>query len=423
MEGTKFQFKSIKRDEFALKKGVEKVSMHKYDGKKSTEHKKYIKFGADNQYPDYLIDLYNHSSIHASCVNAIVQAVSGDGLITEDEDILAHANREGESWNDIYNKVALDYKLFGGFALEIIYSKDRTKIAEVYHVDFSYVRAMEKDHRNIIPGYYINTDWKPVWDYDITSTKHIPHLPPFNPLKRGEEPKQLLYHQPYRPGQEYYPLPDYIGGTRVIDLDQEVDNFHVSNIKNGLAPSLAITTFTNANDEERAAIENMLRLQYEGSSNAGQMMYMDVPDPTLKPDIQPIPQNGADDYYTVLNDTVSQKILTAHRITSPMLLGIKSNVGLGNNAEEIETAYRLFLNTVVLPYQQSILGVFEGLLEFNYGDITLGVVQKNPLYDFEQADEEEIVTSQDTDIADEKQLEEKIEEGSPIIGGNPILTE
>jgi len=423
MEGNKFQFKSIKREDFAVKKGEEKVSMHKYDGKKNTDHKKYIKFGADNQYPNYLIDLYNHSSIHASCVNAIVQAVSGDGLITDDEDILDHANREGESWNDIYNKVALDYKLFGGFALEIIYSKDRTKIAEVYHVDFSYVRAMEKDHRNNIPGYYINTDWKPVWDYDITGTKHIPHLPPYNPLKREEEPKQLLYHKPYRPGQEYYPLPDYIGGTRVIDLDQEVDNFHVSNIKNGLAPSLAITTFTNANDEERMAIENMLRLQYQGSSNAGQMMYMDVADPTLKPDITPIPQNGADDYYTVLNDTVSQKILTAHRITSPMLLGIKSNVGLGNNAEEIETAYRLFLNTVVLPYQQSILGVFEGLLEFNYGDITLGVVQKNPLYDFEQSDEEEIVTSQDTDVADEKQLEEKIEVKSPIIGGNPILTE
>ena len=408
----KIQFASISRERYKKNSWKE----HKTDSK-------YIKFGEDNQFPSYLIHLYNNSSIHAACVNAIVEAIRGEGLVTENESYLDSANRTGESWTELYNKLALDYKLFGGFALEIIYSKDRTKIAEVYHVDFSYVRAMEKDHRNNIPGYYINTNWKPVWDYDITGTKHIPHLPPYNPLKREEEPKQLLYHKPYRPGQEYYPLPDYIGGTRVIDLDQEVDNFHVSNIKNGLALSLAITTFTNANDEERMAIENMLRLQYQGSSNAGQMMYMDVADPTLKPDITPIPQNGADDYYTVLNDTVSQKILTAHRITSPMLLGIKSNVGLGNNAEEIETAYRLFLNTVVLPYQQSILGVFEGLLEFNYGDITLGVVQKNPLYDFEQSDEEEIVTSQDTDVADEKQLEEKIEVKSPIIGGNPILTE
>ena len=124
--------------------------------------------------------------------------------------------------------------------------------------------------------------------------------------------------------------------------------------------------------------------------------------------------NGADDYYTVLNDTVSQKILTAHRITSPMLLGIKSNTGLGNNAEEIETAYRLFLNTVVLPYQQSILSVFEGLLEFNYGDVNIGVVQKNPLFDFEQLDEEEVVVSQDAEVQDEKVLEDKIENDEPL---------
>ena len=82
---------------------------------------KYMKFGVDNQYPEYLISLYNQSSIHASCINSIVQAITGEGLITEDEQILKVANREGESWNDIFGKVALDYKLFGGYALEIIY--------------------------------------------------------------------------------------------------------------------------------------------------------------------------------------------------------------------------------------------------------------------------------------------------------------
>ena len=274
---------------------------------------------------------------------------------------------------------------------------------------------MEKDDRNKIPGYYISNDWKPIWNYNIEQDdKKLPQIPAFNLEKRADEPKQLLYHNPYRPGQQYYPLPDYVGGSKVIDLDQEVDNFHISNIKNGLAPSLAITTYTNANDEERMAIENMLRLQYEGTSNAGNMLYMDVADPSLKPDITPIPQNGADDYYTTLNDVVSQKILTSHRITSPMLLGIKSNVGLGSNAEEIETAYRLFLNTVVLPFQQSILAVFDGLLEFNHGELTLGVVQKNPLFEYDEAGEEEIVTSQDTDVQDEAVLEQQIDNDAPI---------
>lgn len=413
MENTKFNFSSIKKESFAIKNGYDRET----NPYREDQHDcpKYMKFGADNMYPEYLISLYNQSSIHASCINSIVQAITGDGLVTENEEILKRANGEGESWNDIFRKVALDYKLFGGYALEIIYSRDRSRIAEIYHVDFSHVRAMEKDDRSKIPGYYISNEWKPIWNYNIEQDdKKLPQLPAFNLEKRADEPKQLLYHNPYRPGQQYYPLPDYVGGSKVIDLDQEVDNFHISNIKNGLAPSLAITTYTNANDEERMAIENMLRLQYEGTSNAGNMLYMDVADPSLKPDITPIPQNGADDYYTTLNDVVSQKILTSHRITSPMLLGIKSNVGLGSNAEEIETAYRLFLNTVVLPFQQSILAVFDGLLEFNYGELTLGVVQKNPLFEYDEADEEEIVTSQDTDVQDEAELEEQIDNDAPI---------
>ncbi len=414
MENKKFNFSAIKRKEEFSRSGYDRDPNPFRDGQK--DKPKYMKFGADNQYPEYLISLYNQSSIHASCINSIVQAITGDGLVSDKDEVLKRANRDGESWNDIFNKISLDYKLFGGYALEIIYSRDRTRIAEVYHVDFSHVRAMEKcKDRNRIPGYYISADWKPSFDFTINDLdKKLPHLPPFNLECRDEEPKQLLYHNPYRPGQHYYPLPDYVGGSKVIDLDQEVDNFHISNIKNGLAPSLAITTYTNANDEERMAIENMLRLQYEGTSNAGNMLYMDVADPSLKPDITPIPQNGADDYYTTLNDVVSQKILTAHRITSPMLLGIKSNVGLGSNSEEIETAYRLFLNTVVLPFQQSILAVLEGLLEFNYGELTLGVVQKNPLYEYDEADEEEVVVSQDADVKDEAELENQIDSDAPL---------
>jgi len=413
MENTKFNFSSIKKEKMSVNNGFDRES-NPYRGD-NIDCPKYMKFGTDNQYPEYLISLYNQSSTHASCVNAIVQAITGEGLITEDEDILKVANREGESWNDIFGKVALDYKLFGGYALEIIYSRDRTSIAEIYHVDFSHVCAMEKNDRNKIPGYYISSEWKPIWNYNIEQDdKELPQLPAFNLQKRADEPKQMLYHNPYRPGQQYYPLPDYVAGSKVIDLDQEVDNFHISNITNGLAPSLAITTYTNANDEERQAIENMLRLQYEGTGNAGNMLYMDVADPSLKPDITPIPQSGADDYYTTLNDVVAQKILTSHRITSPALLGIKENTGLGNNAEELETAYRLFLNTVVLPFQQSIIATFEGLLELNHGDITLGVIQKNPLFEYDEAEEAEVVTSQDANIDEEAILDDKIEDSSPL---------
>lgn len=393
----KINFSSIQRDAY------KKVS-----GKESKDEA-FIKYGENNLYPNYLIDLYNHSTIHASCVNSIVEAVRGEGLVTEDESVLDYANKTGESWNDIWNKVAIDNYLFGGFALEIIWSRDRTRIAEVYHIDFSYIRAKKKNYRNHCEGYYIYNEWDKMYTFSgNVNLSEIPYLPTYNPLTRDEEPKQIYVYQPYSPGREYYPRPDYVAAARVIDLDQEVDNFHNSNIKNGLAPSLSITTFTNATDDERMAIENMLKQQYAGSSNAGNLMYIDVDAPENAPVITPIPQNGADGYYVAINDMVSQKILSAHRITSPALLGIKENTGLGNNAEELETAYRLFLNTVVLPLQQEILSVFEVILGYNYQDITLGVLQKNPLYDYNEDEEVEVVTSQEADTEEVANLEDEV---------------
>ena len=396
----KLHFNNIKRDSYKPKFG------------KEDKDKQFIKYGEDNQFPDYLIGLFNHSSTHAACVNAVVEGVRGEGLVTEDEEILQRANRMGESWTEIYNKIALDYKLFGGFVLEVIWSRDRTTIAEVYHIDFSYIRAKKKDHRGNCPGYFIYNDWKKNYSYSTKiNLNDVPYLPIFNPMNKKFEPKQIYVHQPYSPGKEYYPLPDYVAATKVIDLDQEIDNFHINNITNGLTPSLAITTYTNATDDERMAIERMLREQYAGTNNAGNLIYMDVPAPDVAPTITPIPQNGADTYYTTINDMTVQKILSAHRITSPSLLGIKENVGLGNNADELETAYRLFLNTIVVPFQQNILMVLEYLLGIKYQDkITVGVIQKNPLYQGSLDDEVEVVTSNETEVEEQKELEEQVDE-------------
>ena len=46
--------------------------------------------------------------------------------------------------------------------------------------------------------------------------------------------------------------------------------------------------------------------------------------------------------------------MVAHRITSPMLLGIKDNTGLGNNAEELQVAYELFKNSVIKPFRHLV---------------------------------------------------------------------
>ena len=368
----------------------------------------YVKFGQYNSFPNDLIDLYNNSSIHNTCVNAIVDGIVGEGLTADPEYVLKKANTTDESWNDVFKKVAQDYKLYGGFAMEVIWNKSRTRVAEVYHIDFSWLRAKEKDYRGRIPGYYISDEWNENYRYGTAPVDDMPYLPVFNPNTNVAEPKQIYVFNPYRPGQKYYPLPDYVGALRVIDLDTEVDNFHINNIMNGLAPSLMVTTFTNANEEEREAIERMLQLQYSGTNNAGNLMYIDVDSPENAPKVEPIPQNGADGYYTTINDMVTQKILTAHRITSPMILGIKTPGQLGGR-EEMADAYLLLVNTVIRPYQQDILQVIEDLLNFMYPEeeISVGVQQLKLFSDGEE--EVDVVTSIDANIGEDSELEAEIE--------------
>ena len=367
----------------------------------------YISFGADNGFPNKLIDLMNYSSIHGTCVNATVEAIIGNGLTSNRPDTLDFANYDKESWNDIFKKVAKDLKLFGGFALEIIWSKDRTKIAEVYHIDYSYLRAKEKNLRGKIPGFYIWDEWSGINSYVNQSLTDIPFLPSYNPNNKLEEPSQIYVYHAYRPGMRYYPLPDYVGALKVIELDAQVDNFHLNNITNGVVPSVAITTFTNANEEEREAIEIMLRNQYGGTENAGALIYMDVDSPENAPVITPIQSNGTDEYYTTINDLVTQKILTAHRITSPMMLGIKTEGQLGGRDETID-AYLLFTNTVIRPFQQAILDCFDEIFKINYGDDYILGVEQLKLYS-DGKEEVDVVTGTESEVGEDNKLEAEIE--------------
>jgi hypothetical protein len=385
---SKFHFSNIKRFSSPWKSSKESVNG------------KYVKSGEDNIFPQHLIELYNQSSIHAAAVNATVEAIIGGGLTSNIDSALTYANSQGETWNDIYTKIAIDYKLHGSFAIEVIWSLDRSRIAEVYHIDFSHIRAREKNERGIIPGYYINQEWA---RFGYTKQEDIDYLPVYNKAANEDQPNQIFVSKRYRPGQLYYPLPDYHGALKIIELDTNIDQFHNSNIMNGLAPSLAITTFTDASDDDRKAIEAGLRANYGGPENAGGLVYMDVADPSLAPVITPIPQNGADSYYENVNDMTVQKILTAHRITSPMMLGIKTSGQLGGRDEVID-AFLLWNNTVITPMQQDILRDIESLLQVNYPDIAIGVETKQ-LYD-DGTVEEEVVTSVEVTAEEDEQLNE-----------------
>jgi len=375
---------------------------------------KIVYYGERNDFPHYITELYNKSSINATAINAITDGIVGGGLTTEDETVLERANRDGESWNDIFKKVALDRALFGGYALEVIWSNDRTKITDVYHIDFSYIRAHRMNERGIIPGYFVSSQFENKGRLRI-SDDDVVYIPKFSKVDR-ESPSQMYYFNPYRPGMRYYPLPDYNAGLNIIALDAEIDNFHKNNIKNGLAPSLSITTFTNADNEDRDVIERQLRDAYAGSDNAGSLIYMDVANKDEAPVITPIPQNGADGYYTTVNDMVLQKILTAHRIVSPMLLGIRTEGQLGGRTELLESQ-ALFVANVIQPKQSDILTTFEEIFKVNGYEEPIGI---ESIRIFEDGEEVDVTTSIEAESGDDSELENEIEKKENQNGEYPI---
>jgi hypothetical protein len=87
---------------------------------------------------------------------------------------------------------------------------------------------------------------------------------------------------------------------------------------------------------------------------------------------------------------IEQTILTSHRITSPMILGIKTAGQLGGRAEMLD-AYDLFLETVIKPIQEEVLKGFEKVLFLRDKEpINLGIEQNQLLPSIQQTIEGDI---------------------------------
>ena len=217
----------------------------------------------------------------------------------------------------------------------------------------------------------------------------LKRIPAFGTSKEGLE---ILYIKPYRAGFKYYSPVDYQGGTQYAELEEEISNFHLNNILNGLAPSMLIN-FNNGtpNAEERQMLENRIYQKFSGSSQAGKFILAFNDNPESAATIEPIQLSDAHNQYQFLSDESSKKVMVAHRVVSPMLMGIKDNSGLGNNAEELKTASTLMDNTVIRPFQTLLIDAFDMILAYN--DISLKLYFKTlqPLEftDLENVEDEE----------------------------------
>ena len=328
---------------------------------KEARGKDWILFGDEgeykNRYPEYLLDLYRRSAKNHAIINSKKDYVVGQGWAVNAEgldtlglarlqEFINHPNQY-ESLNDILEKVALDYELYNGFALEIVYNQLNDKIAAVYHADFARYRSNEDGS-----CYYYSEDW----------SKHNPVVEKIEAFNWKEPSgKQLLYVKGYSPDCKYYPLPTYLGSTSYIELDTEIAQFHLSAVRNNFVGG-TILSFHNGEPtlEEQEQIENQIVSKFSGTDNANSIVLNFADSKERGVEIQQLNGNDFDKRFDILNKTVQREIYAGHQVTDPALFGIKED-GIFTSRNQLVDSFELFQNTYINNRQQFIERVFNEL--------------------------------------------------------------
>ena len=327
--------------------------------------KNWVEWGQDNLYPNYLISLSNKSSMHSSILKQKAMLIGGGGwaktnLSPEAQLFLKNVYND-DDLDELLFKISMDIELYGGFFLNLIWSKDREKIAEINYIDPSKVRIQTPDPSDKYPhqeNYWISDGWENVQKYPPVL---YPGFSTVNKKKRS----QILYVKEYRPGTEWYARPEYESGIRWIELEWEIGNFHLNNVKNGFHPSMHINfPIGQPSNEEAVEIIRRLKNQYQGSDMAGNVLvtFSDTKDTAATFD--PIQLNASDERFIMLNEQVESGILKAHRVTNPSLFGIETPGALGSRNEMLESL-EIFLTQYVEPKQRLIEKIFNWLRRIN----------------------------------------------------------
>jgi len=385
---SKGQFSKTKVSEF----GFVNLSTYTSPEVKEVSGSDWIEYGADNNYFQYLIDRYNGSPTNNAAINGISQAIYGKGLNATDSNKKPneYAQMIALFKKDVVRRCCYDLKLMGQAAIQVIYSKDRSKIVQLEHMPIETLRAEKCDEDGNVPAYYYYNDWA-----NIKRTDEPLRIPAYGMSKEGIE---IYYIKPYKSGFYYYSPVDYQGGLQYAELEEEVSNYHLNNILNGLSPSMLIN-FNNGtpNQQERNLIETKIAQKFSGTSNAGKFILAFNDNKESQAEITPVQLSDAHNQYQFLSEESTSKIMVAHRIVSPMLLGIKDGSGLGNNAEEIKTASLLMDNTVIRPFQELLIDCFDQLLAYNEISLNLYFTTLQPL-EFTEVDK----TLQDKETIEEE---------------------
>ena len=353
------------------------INLGGYEIPKVIENKRdnWVEYGENNQYFDEIIERYLGSATNSRCVNGIVDMIYGRGLDATDSQDKAEMFGKMQSilQPDQLKRIVNDLKLLGQASIQVTYDKKKSQINGIYHFPTETLRA-EKAKDGKVKGYYYHPKWS-----EIKPNDKPKRIPAFG-YGSKKELIEIYCVKPYRPGFYYYSPVDYQGCLQYCNLEEEVSNYHIQNIKNGLQPSMLLN-YNNGvpGDEAQEIIERKIYEKFSGSSNAGRFILAFNEDAETQASVEPINLPDAHAQYDFLAKESREKIMIGHGVVSPILLGIKDNTGFGNNAEELRTASILMDNIVIRPFQSLLIDSLKAILAFNEIYLNLYFVTLQPI--------------------------------------------
>lgn len=339
---------------------MEKITLRDYSFDKPyidkmTRRDSWVKFDVDNQYPERVLDMVNSSPLQKSILESRKTYILGAGLDKVDENV--YTPNMYESWIDLIEKCVSDYVYLNAFAVQVILNESGNRFS-FYHQPVQQVRFANYNDKNFIEKAYLCTDWR-----KAQKNKNVVEIPMFG----SETPKKgkayLLYFKPDQVGEYYYGIPEYMSAANYIMADAALSQYYNNYIHNNFSANLALRFPTEPTEEKKEELYENLRKSFGGSENAGNILLL-FGENGVVPEINSIESVNADLYNSVV-DIIKLALVSANRLTSPILAGISTSSGFSSKSDEMIAAYTLYKLTVINSERAFLLKGFNKMLEMN----------------------------------------------------------
>lgn len=369
-------------------------------------------WGIRNDFPNLLLNLYAESPTHAACINFGVQSIVGEGVDYEASNFDGNEIRPNyyQNWDELIRSIALDYMLYGSYAVQVIMNKDG-KTLSYFHIPLDRVRWGEYDEDGQITEYYISADWTALGQNPPIKIDAF-DMRPDTIINKG---KPYLYvYRPYSPLTTYYTQPHYSPAIKAIQSECEFLNYDLKHIINGFTATGILTLPEVETDEQKKAIINNIQSMFQGSDQANSLAI------TFRTSVESSPVEYTPfttptsnvNLYADSNQRCINRILAAHQINDPQLIGLPNQGGTGFNSEGqlLETAYNVY-NKVVGNYnRQCVIKTFNFMLALNGVDTEIIMKPlRFILDDTKSSDTSKNNVNIDENINTEDKVEEKVD--------------